>query len=88
MPTAVPQQQNLYAGFTAADYWVLVTPSVPTGFVNLRWAPSLDAPIQAIYYANTPLRVIATNGTWCQVIDDRNNVCGFMMNAYMKRRFY
>ena len=85
-PAAPSQQQNLYTGFYAANYRVLVNPSVPTGFVNLRWAPSLDAPVQSIYYANTELRVIATNGTWCQVIDDRNNVCGFMMSAYMKRR--
>lgn len=87
-PAVPSQQQNLYSGFSAANYRVLVHPSVPTGFVNLRWAPSLDAPVQSIYYANTELRVIATNGTWCQVIDDRNNVCGFMMSTYMKRRIY
>lgn len=87
-PATPSQQQNPYAGFSAANYRVLVNPSVPTGFVNLRWAPSLDAPVQSIYYANVELRVIATNGTWCQVIDDRNNVCGFMMSAYMKRRMY
>lgn len=88
--TAVPAvpQQNMYANFAPANYWVLVTPSVPTGFVNLRWAPSLDAPVQSIYYANKTLRVIASNGTWCQVIDEQNNVCGFMMSAYMKRRAY
>ena len=83
-----PSQQNLYANFNPVNYWVLVNPSVPTGFVNLRWAPSLDAPVRAIYYANTTLRVIATNGTWCQVLDEQNNVCGFMMNAYMRRRAY
>lgn len=88
MPVTPSYQNNPYAGFSAANYRVLVNPSVPTGFVNLRWAPSLDAPVQSIYYANTELRVIATNGTWCQVIDDRNNVCGFMMSAYMKRRMY
>ena len=86
-PTPAPQQ-NLYANFKPANYWVLVNPSVPTGFVNLRWAPSLDAPVQNIYYANAMLRVIATNGTWCQVIDEQNNLCGFMMSAYMKRRAY
>lgn len=87
--TPVPAtQQNPYANFQSANYWVMVNPSVPTGFVNLRWAPSLDAPVQSIYYANKTLRVIATNGTWCQVIDDQNNVCGFMMSAYMKRMAY
>ena len=80
--------QNLYENFVPANYWVLVNPSVPTGFVNLRWAPSLDAPVQNIYYANTMLRVIFTNGTWCQVIDEQNNLCGFMMSAYMKRMAY
>lgn len=88
--TSVPPtiQQNAYANFKPANYWVLVNPSVPTGFVNLRWAPSLDAPVQSIYYANKTLRVISSNGTWCQVIDDQNNVCGFMMSAYMKRMAY
>ena len=85
---AVPATQNLYANFQPANYWVTVNPSVPTGFVNLRWAPSLDAPVQSIYYANKTLRVISTNGTWCQVVDDQNNVCGFMMSAYMKRMAY
>ena len=83
-----PSQQNLYANFSPANYWVLVNPSVPTGFVNLRWAPSLDAPVQSIYYANKTLRVISTNGAWYQVIDDQNNVCGFMMCAYAKRMAY
>jgi SH3-like domain-containing protein len=88
-PTPVPSvSQNMYDNFRAADYRVLVNPTVPTGFVNLRWAPSLDAPVQGIYYANSVLRVISTNGTWCQVIDDQKNVCGFMMSAYMKRRAY
>jgi hypothetical protein len=29
------------------------------------------------------LRVIAENGTWCQVVDDATGECGFMMKKFL-----
>ena len=84
--TPVPAvQQNLYANFSPANYWVLVNPSVPTGFVNLRWAPSKTAKIRATRYNGDTLRVIAENKTWAQVMDDTTGECGFMMKRFLEK---
>ena len=76
---------KMYDHFKMVNYSVSVKPSNPTGFVNMRWAPSKAADVQCIYYANTVLRVLATNGTWSQVYDTQTNQCGFMMNAYLNK---
>ena len=76
---------QMYKGFKPVYYEVAVKPSNPSGFVNMRWAPSKSAEVQCIYYANTVLQVIATNGTWSQVYNTKTNQCGFMMNAYLNK---
>lgn len=72
-----------YAGFTPAYYTASVRPSNPSGYVNMRWAPSKSTAVQQIYYAGETLQVIADNGTWCQVYDTSRNICGFMMKQFL-----
>jgi uncharacterized protein YraI len=82
--TATPtESSSLYDYFVSANYTVSVRPSSPGGFVHLRWAPSKNQPIQRDYYNGEELTVISQNGTWCQVYDQSNNVCGFMMSSFL-----
>ena len=74
---------NLYSGFAQADYYVSVRPSTPTGYVNMRYAPSKNQPIRTTYYSGQQLRVIAENSTWAQVYDEANQVCGYMMRSFL-----
>lgn len=76
---------QMFKSFKHVNYDVTVKPSTPTGFVNMRWAPSKSADVQRIYYADTVLHVLATNGTWSQVYDVQTNQCGFMMNAFLNK---
>ena len=79
---------NMFKGFYQVSYIAAVKPSTPSGFVNMRWAPSKSADVQCIYYADTILRVLATNGTWSQVYNEQTRQCGFMMNAYLNAFLY
>ena len=76
--------ETMFAGFYNADYYVSVTPTSRTGFVNLRWAPDKNAPVREIYYYGSPLHVIARNNVWAQVYDEVNKVGGFMMLDYLR----
>ena len=58
-------------------------PSNPSGYVNMRWAPSKSTSVHEVYYAGETLQVIADNGTWCQVYDTSRNICGFMMKQFL-----
>ena len=60
-----------------------VQPSTPSGFVNLRWAPSKKMAIQSTYYAGYTLRVLAEDGVWAQVLDESSGTCGFMMLSFL-----
>ena len=55
----------------------------PSGYVNMRWAPSKSTSVHEVYYAGDMLQVIADNGTWCQVYDTSRNICGFMMKQFL-----
>ena len=72
-----------YKGFTPTNYTAAVRPSNPSGYVNLRWAPSKSTSVHEVYYAGETLQVIADNGTWCQVYDTSRNICGFMMKQFL-----
>ena len=69
--------------FTDVNYYASVRPSTPSGFVNLRWAPSKSVDIRSTYYAGYSLRVLAQDDTWAQVLDETNGICGFMMRSYL-----
>ena len=72
-----------YKKFKTANYYAIVTPSTPTGHVNLRWEPSKKAQIHASYPQGTVLLVIAETSVWCQVLDESTMTCGFMMKAFL-----
>lgn len=84
-PAPTEDPNKMFKGFKHVDYYVAVRPTTPTGFVNMRWMPSKSAEVQCIYYADTVLRVLATNGTWSQVFNTQTNQSGFMMNAYLNK---
>lgn len=72
-----------YKGFMPTNYTATVRPSNPSGYVNMRWAPSKSTSVHEVYYAGETLQVIADNGTWCQVYDTSRNICGFMMKQFL-----
>lgn len=74
---------SMFNGMTACYYTVTVRPTHPSGFVNLRWAPSLHAKIHGKYYAGGQLVVMAENNTWCQVLDENTNTMGFMVKKFL-----
>ena len=79
-------QVNVFAGMKAVThYTVVVRPSTPTGYVNLRWAPSKEAKIRTTRYNGDSLRVIAENKSWAQVMDDSTGECGFMMKSFLEK---
>ena len=72
-----------YANFENVSYTAVVQPSISSNSINMRWAPSTNAPIMGLRRAGCVLRVIADNGTWCQVVDDETGECGFMMKKFL-----
>ena len=74
---------NSYNKFVNVSYMAVVQPSTSSNNINLRWAPSTNAPIMGLRRAGCQLRVIAENGTWCQVVDDATGECGFMMKKFL-----
>lgn len=78
---------SMFTGFSPTYYMATVTPTSAAGFVNMRWAPSMSAPVRNIYYYGSSLLVIAQNGTWAQVLDQNTHTCGFMMLSFMNRYY-
>ena len=74
---------DIYKGFSKVNYYVTVRPSTPSGYVNLRWAPTKAHGIQSTYYAGYQLQVISQNGTWAQVYDEATSTCGFIMRSFL-----
>ncbi len=72
-----------YKSFVTANYYATVTPSTPTGHVNLRWGPSKSTGIHGTYTQGATLRVIAENKTWAQVLDEDTLTCGFMLKSFL-----
>lgn len=73
-----------YKSFKDADYYVTVTPSTPTGHVNLRWGPSTSTAVHGMYYQGARLRVIAETEAWAQVLDEETMSCGFMLKSFLQ----
>lgn len=78
-----PLANSMFDGMQSCYYTAYVRPTHPTGFVNLRWAPSTSARIHDKYYANSQFIVMAQNNGWCQVLDEENNIMGFMMRSFL-----
>ena len=62
---------------------VTVRPSRASGWVNLRWAPSLSAEIIATYKQNDKLLVIKELKNWYQVEDQSTGNVGFISKKYV-----
>lgn len=79
-------ETNVFSGMKSVKhYMVFVRPSTPTNYVNLRWAPSMDAKVRTTRYNGDMLRVIAENKTWAQVMDDVTGECGFMLKSFLEK---
>ena len=77
---------NVFSGMKSVKhYMVVVRPSTPTSYVNLRWAPSKEAKIRTTRYNGDTLRVIAENKNWAQVMDDTTGECGFMLKSFLEK---
>ena len=74
---------KVYDKFVNVSYTAVVQPSTSSNNINMRWAPSTNAPIMGLRRAGYELRVIAENGTWCQVVDEATGECGFMMKKFL-----
>ena len=72
-----------YDKFVNVSYRAVVQPSTSSNNINLRWGPSMGAPIMGVRRAGCELHVIAENGSWCQVVDDVTGECGFMMKQFL-----
>lgn len=87
-PTAAPQptgdlSNSMFKGFASTYYQAEVRPNSPSGYVNLRWAPSLNADIHGRYYLNDLVVVMSENNSWCQLLDQKNQLMGFMMKKFL-----
>ena len=63
------------------DYAVIVRPTRVTGWVNMHWAPSVNAEIEATYKANDKLLVIKELDNWLQVEDQVTGNVGFIKKS-------
>ena len=72
-----------YNNFVAANYNVIVNPV--NNYVNMRWEATKSSPVKRVYYYGAPLRVIAENGNWCQVLDETTNDVGFILKSLLLR---
>lgn len=66
-------------------YDVYVQASHIGGYVNLRWAPSMDAAVAERVNDGSRLRVIAEGRSWYQVQDERSGYVGFMRKGFLIR---
>ena len=77
---------NVFSGMKKVTaYDAVVQPGTPTGYVNLRWAPTKNSKIRTTRYNGDMLRVIAENKSWAQVMDDTTGECGFMRKSFLEK---
>lgn len=74
---------NIFNNFKDVNVMADIKPSTTGNFVNMRWAPSLSAPVQARYYEGQEVYVLKANKTWCQVYDEENNRVGFIQRTLL-----
>ena len=66
-----------------APFTVAARPSRSSGWVNLRWAPSLDAEVISKCYSGKVLTVIRELKNWYQVEDPETGSIGFISRQYV-----
>ena len=72
-----------YRTFTVANYTVIVNPA--NSYVNMRWEASKASQVRRVYYYGAQLKVIAENGSWCQVLDETTGEVGYILKSLLLR---
>lgn len=72
----------LYDGFVPTNYQAEVVPT--DEYVNLRWAPTLEAPVRSEYHQGALLQVLSDNGTWSEVYDEAARMSGYMESQFLQ----
>jgi len=73
-------------GVRVSPYTVTVRPARASGWVNLRWAPSLEAERIATCSQGKELTVLAELRNWYQVQDPATGMIGFISRQYVVRQ--
>ena len=81
--TGSSDMNAMFKNFKDVGVTADILPSTPGNFVNMRWAPSKSAPVQARYYEGQQVYVLKANKSWCQVYDAENNRSGFIMRSLL-----
>jgi len=74
---------RIFRAMRPADYDVVTRPSRASGWVNLRWAPSLEAEIIQRCYDGYALHVIQSSSSWAMVEDPETGNVGFISTKYL-----
>ena len=69
-----------------SPYTVTARPARASGWVNLRWAPSLDAAVITTCPQGKELTVLAELKNWYQVEDVVTGMIGFISRSYVMRK--
>ena len=81
--------EELNREFTSAravtPFRITVRPTRASGWVNLRWAPSMSTEVMATYGANAQLLVIKETTNWYQVEDQDTGDVGFIKKEFVSR---
>lgn len=76
--------EGMFADFQRDGYDAIVVPAQGETYVNMRWAPTLSAPVRTTYNANATLWVSSDNGTWSEVYDANQDIHGFMESVFLQ----
>lgn len=66
-------------------YYAYVRANYSGGYVNLRWAPSMDAAVAQRVNDGSEIKVIAEGRGWYQIQDERSGYVGFMKSGFIVR---
>lgn len=76
---------RMFDGFQKSGFSATVHPAEGETYVNMRWAPTLAAPVRTTYGENATLWVSDDNGTWSEVYDEAQDIHGFMESRFLQR---
>ena len=74
---------RIFRSMRKVSYNVVARPSRASGWVNLRWAPSLDAEVVQRCYDGYQLHVIQQSGSWAMAEDRSTGNVGFISMQYI-----
>lgn len=79
----VEDLNRIFRSMRPADYDVVARPSRASGWVNLRWAPSMEAEVVQRCYDGYALHVIQSSSAWALVEDLETGNVGFISTKYL-----